>query len=134
VGMYPSADLSYGIVIGEWSYDEPTEDEPVCEEYPWLTWERWSKSWEIETVSSQYLTEQGIEDVVLSSHGHPDRPVWVLASRSFGCYGWNTATTITAEGLTVTDDNDRLERAFALLFPDQTDHPGPLWILSATFD
>lgn len=131
MGMHPSADLSYGMDVGEWEYEEPEEGRDH-EELPWLTWGLWDKSWELETASSEYLTSQGIQGVQMTNYGHPDHPRWALATRITGCYGWGETTVVTAETLAVTDDDDRLRRAWALLFQDK--EPGPIaWRLSATF-
>jgi hypothetical protein len=131
MGMYPSADLSYGIDIGRMEWDEP-EDGQDHEELEWLTWELWSESWEWETASSTYLASEGIEDVRMTNYGHPDQPQWALASRVTGVYGWGEVQVVTGETLEVTDDDDRLKRAWALLFPGRK--PGQIaWRLSATF-
>lgn len=131
MGMQPSADLSYGIDLGDDLPAEP-EDGQDHEELPWLTWALWEDSYEWETATATYLTQQGIEGVQLTSYGHCDSPQYALASRSIGCYGWGETTEVTGETLAVTDDDDRLARAWALLFPDK--EPGPIaWRLSASF-
>lgn len=132
MGMYPSADLSYGLDIGEWEYDEP-EHGKDHEELAWLTWELWEESWEFETASSTYLEQHGIEGVSLVNYGHHDHPRYALATKSIGCSGWGDLITVTPESLKITDDDDRLRRAWALLFPGK--EPGELaWRLSANFD
>lgn len=129
MGMYPSADLSYGIDLGEWEYDEP-EPGQDHEELPWLTWELWGRTWEWSEASGQYLASQGIKGVWLTNYGHPR---YALVSRAIGCSGWGDLTVVTAESLAVTDDDDRLKRAWNLLFPDRV--PGEIaWRLSANFD
>ena len=131
MGMYPSADLNYGIALGDLSLSEP-DDERDHEEFAWLTWELWSDSWEWETATARYLKSQGIEGVQLTNYGHHDEPEYVLASKVIGCHGWGDTTEVTQEDLAVTDDDDRLRRAWALLFPGKD--PGPIaWRLSATF-
>lgn len=130
MGMYPSADLSYGIEIGKWKWAEPEKGQEP--ELTWLTWELWRDSWELETASATYLETQGIEGVQVANYGHPDSPLYALASKVIGCYGWGETTTVSGQDLAVTDDDDRLKRAWSLLFPDQ--EPGPIaWRLSATF-
>lgn len=130
MGMYPSADLSYGIDIGEWEWAEP--EEGVEPELPWLTWELWQDSYELETASATYLETNGVEGVQLTHYGHPDSPKWVLATRITGCYGWGDTTTVSLETLAVTDDDERLAKAWKLLFGDR--EPGSIaWRLSATF-
>lgn len=130
MGMCPSADLSYGIDIGEWEWGEPEEGEEP--ELPWLTWELWKKSWELETASATYLKANGVEGVQVTNYGHPDHPKWVLATRIVGCWGWGETTTVTPETLAVTDDDERLAKAWKLLFGDR--EQGPIaWRLSATF-
>lgn len=132
MGMHPSADLSYGIDLGEQPYSEP-EDDQDHEELPWLTWALWEQSWEWETASATYLTSQGIEGVHLTNYAHPDHPRWALVTKSTVCSGWGDPTVIKPEDLAVTDDDTRLLRAWALLFPDR--QPGELaWRLSANFD
>lgn len=132
MGMYPSADLNYGINLGdEISLSEP-DDKCDHEELAWLTWVLWEKSWEWEAASSEYLALQGIEGVQLTQYGHPDSPQWALVTKTIGCYGWGDTTEITPESMVITDDDDRLKRAWALLFPGH--EPGPIaWRLSATF-
>ena len=131
MGMCPSADLNYGIDLGQDFYSEPDENQDH-ENLPWLTWALWQKSWEWETASATYLESQGIENVWLTNYGHPDNSSWALVTKSVGCYGWGDSTEIKAEDLAVTDDDDRLRRAWGLLFPDR--QPGPIaWRLSATF-
>ena len=130
MGMYPSADLSYGIDIGEWEWTEP--EEGVEPELPWLTWELWSESWEMETASAAYLKANGVEGIQVTNYGHPDEPRYALASRITGCYGWGDTTVLTPETLAVTDDDERLGLAWSLLFPGR--EAGPIaWRLSATF-
>lgn len=130
MGMYPSADLSYGIEIGEWEWAEPEEGQEP--ELPWLTWELWTDSWERETAAATYLETHGIRGVQVSNYGHPDHPLYVLATKVIDCHGWGDTTTVSGNDLAVTDDDDRLKRAWALLFPKET--PGPIaWRLSATF-
>lgn len=131
MGMYPSADLSYGIELGNIDLTEPDEGQDH-EEFAWLTWALWKESWEWETASSTYLAGQGIEGVSLQDNGHPDRPRMALVTRSIGCHGWGDTTEVTRGSLTVTDDDERLARAWTLLFPGE--EPGPIaWRLSATF-
>lgn len=132
MGTYPSADLNYGIELGdiELYYDESSEQDH--EEFTWLTWELWSASWEWETASATYLKQQGIEGVQLTNYGHHDNPQYALVTKTIGCYGWGDTTTVDATALAVTDDDDRLRRAWELLFPGNA--PGPIaWRLSATF-
>ena len=131
MGMYPSADLNYGIALGDLSLSEP-DDGQDHEEFVWLTWELWSDSWEWETASATYLTSQSIEGVQLTNYGHHDDPEYALVTKAIGCHGWGDTTEVTPEALTVTDDDDRLRRAWVLLFPGT--EPGPIaWRLSATF-
>lgn len=132
MGMYPSAGLTYGMELGDLHLAHP-EDGQDHEEFPWLTSALWEDSWEWETASATYLGSQGIEGVSLQNYGHPDHPSWVLSSRAMGCHGWGDVTEVTPESLAVTDDDDdRLGRAWALLFPGR--EPGPIaWRLSATF-
>lgn len=132
MGMYPSADLSYGIDLGEWEYADP-EDGQDHEELPWLTWELWERSWEWESASAEYLTLNGVEGVQLTNYGHHDYRRFALVTKSIGCSGWGDLTIVTAERLAITDDATRLLRAWALLFPDR--EPGEIaWRLSANFD
>lgn len=131
MGMDPSASLSYGIDLGDDLLAEP-EDGQDHEELPWLTWKLWSDSWEWETASATYLALQGLEGIQLINYGHPDYPKWCLATRITGCYGWGSVTVVVGETLAVTDDDDRLLRAWGLLFPNK--EPGPIaWRLSATY-
>lgn len=131
MGMSPSASLSYGMDLGEWGYDEPEEDRE-SEDLPWLTWELWSDSWEIETASATYLERQGVEGVSIQCYGHPDYPRYALVTKAVGSYGWSDLTVVSTEDLAITDDATRLLRAWKLLFPDR--EPGELaWRLSATF-
>lgn len=132
MGMYPSADLSYGMDLGEWEYASP-EDGQDHEELTWLTWELWEDSYEWETASATYLESQGIEGVALTNYGHHDYVRYALATRRTGCSGWGDLTIITPETLAVTDDDTRLLAAWKLLFSDR--EPGPIaWRLSANFD
>lgn len=132
MGMYPSADLSYGIDLGEDFYAEPDYGQDH-EELEWLTWELWEKSWEWSEASADYLTERGIEGVWLTNYGHHDVPRYALVTKSIGCSGWGDLTIVTAEKLAVTDDAELLGRAWAVLFPGR--EPGPIaWRLSANFD
>lgn len=132
MGMYPSADLSYGIDIGEWEWADP-EDGRDHEELHWLTWALWEKSYDWAEASSAYLAIQGVEDVWLTNYGHHDHPRRALVTKSIGCSGWGDLTVIEPDKMAVTDDDTRLLHAWALLFPDRT--PGPLaWRLSANFD
>ena len=132
MGMYPSADLSYGIDLGEWEYADPEEGQDH-EELTWLTWELWDNCWEWETAATAFLHRNGIEGVHLTNYGHHDRPRYALVTKSFGCSGWGDLTTITTDDMSVTDDATRLLLAWNLLFPDRT--PGPIaWRLSANFD
>lgn len=132
MGMYPSADLSYGMDLGEWEYSYP-EDGQDHEELEWLTWELWDASWEWETASATYLKSKGVEGVSLSNYGHHDHPRMALTTKGVGCSGWGDLTVITADKLAVTDDDTRLLRAWNLLFPGKP--PGEVaWRLSANFD
>lgn len=134
MGMYPRANLSYGLDLGEWEYSEP-EDDCDHEELPWLTWSLWSELWEWETASATYLAQNGVEGVHLINYGHHDHPRYALVTKSLGCSGWGdlAVTVIEPEKMAVTDDDTRLLRGWALLFPDR--EPGALaWRLSAKFD
>jgi hypothetical protein len=131
MGMYPSADLLYGIELGDIDLTEP-EEERDHEKFTWLTRALWEESWEWEAASSTYLARQGIEGVSLQHYGHPDYLQTALVTRSIGCHLWGDTTEVTQDSLTVTDDDERLSRAWALLFPGE--EPGPIaWRMSVTF-
>lgn len=130
MGMRPNADLQYGIDIGEFSFGEPKEGIPS--DLPWLTLELWQDSYEIEETSYAYLKSQGVEGVSIQNYGHCDRPTYALVSKCLGTYGLGKTAEITAEDLTVTDDDERLIRAWDLLFPGK-EHGRIAWRLSATF-
>lgn len=130
MGMYPSAALSYGVDLGEWSFEEPTED--TESDLPWLTWELWEDSYEIETASATYLKSKGIEGVQVVPYGHPNESRFALITKVIGCSGWGDLTIISTEDMIVTDDATRLGLAWTLLFPDL--EPGQIaWRLSASF-
>lgn len=132
MGMYPSADLSYGVDLGEWEYGDPDEGQDH-EELPWCTWDLWNEHWEWSEVSGEVLTANGLAGVYLTNYGHHDVPRMALVTKSIGCSGWGDLTVVTADKLAVTDDNERLAQAWALLFPGK--EPGPIaWRLSANFD
>lgn len=133
MGMYPSADLSYGIDPGEWEWGNPEKDQNHPE-LAWLTWELWADSFELETASATYLKANGVEGVRLTNYGHSDSPMWALATKVINCHGWGATTIVVEpEDMVVTDDDTRLLLAWSLLFPDR--EPGkPAWRLSATFD
>ena len=134
MGMYPSADLSYGMDLGDDFYAWP-EDGQDHEELTWLTWELWEESWEWETVSATYLTSKGVEGVWLTNYGHHDHPRYALVTKSIGCSGWGDLTVVEADDLAVDKDVDdtRIRAAWKLLFPNR--EPGPIaWRLSANFD
>lgn len=131
MGMYSSADLSYGIDLGEWDWSDP-EDGQDHEELAWLTWELWTDSWELETASSKALEAIGITGVQLTNYGHPNSLRYALATKIIGCYGWGDTTTVGPDDLALTDDDDRLLRAWEHLFPGR-EHGEIAWRLSATF-
>jgi len=128
MGMYRSADLIYGMDLGDEWYDEPVEGE-THEEFEWLTWELWTDSCEWSEVINSYLESRGIKRVRLTNYGHHDRPRYALASKDIVCSGWGDPTVVTAGVLAVTDDDARLLQAWELLFPGQP--PGEIaWRLS----
>lgn len=129
--MYPSAQISYGLDLGEWEYPDPEEGEDY-EELPWLTWELWEECWEDwGEASAKYLESHGIKGVALTNYSHHDNPRYALATRAIGCSGWE-AITLNPEVLRVTDDDTRLLQAWALLFPGR--RPGELaWRMAASF-
>lgn len=130
MGMWPSADLNYGMDLGEWEYAEPEEGED--HDLPWATWERWDKCWEWGSLSSEVLEEAGIKGVQLANYGHPDVPRMALITKAIGCSGWGDLTEVTRKALDITDDDERLLAAWKILFPDR--EPGPIaWRLSANF-
>lgn len=131
MGMYPSANLIYGIELGDISLSEP-DDGCDHEELTWLTWQLWEDSWEWETASSEYLKSHGINGVQLARYGHDNSPLWALATKAISVHGWGDITEVTKDDLTVTDDDERLTRAWQLLFTGY--EPGyAAWRLSANF-
>lgn len=129
MGMYPSAELYFGIDVGEWEWFEDGE----------LSW------WTQEASDGVYgdpieaaravLKEAGIQSVMLEYYGDGSSDVtyYVLTTRSIRIRAYE-ARVIRPEQMGADDaEVSALEYAWTLLFGDR-EHEEPGWIGTVSYD
>jgi hypothetical protein len=129
MGMYPSADLMYGVDLG-------LLEEAHDWQYAWSTDELEDEHGGLYEVGAHLLKEAGVTGVSVGIYGN-------FASGYMGCflytrqvhavaYGAETVTGVTLAGPVEEDDNARLAAAWKVLYPGR-DVPEFGWAMVVSY-
>lgn len=128
MGMYPSADLHYGIDVGEWEWAADGE------ELPWWTEEAETEYGLVDEAANAVLEAAGLRGITLESYGDlaSTYTLYILSARLIGFRAYG-AKVINPEDLVVSlDDAKNLEKAWELLFGSRP-HSAPAWVGTVSY-